>query len=72
MADTASLPERWPVLATVPSALAWLRLRADLGLAPRTLDAYARGLSEYLAFSAASGTDRWQPGASTSPASSVT
>ena len=57
MADTTLLEERWPVLATVPPALAWLRLRADLGLAPRTLDAYARGLSEYLAFSAASGAD---------------
>src|SRR4051812_13645801 len=57
MADATSLQQRWPVLAAVPQALAWLRLRVDLGLAPRTLDAYARGLSEYLAFSAASGAD---------------
>ena len=49
----ALLRARWPVLATVPAALAWLCMRTDLGIAPRTLDAYARGLSEYLAFCAA-------------------
>jgi site-specific recombinase XerD len=43
---------RFPALAEVPSALAWLRMRADFGAAPRTLDAYARGLSEYLLFCA--------------------
>jgi integrase/recombinase XerD len=52
MAEVTSLEERWPVLAIVVPALAWLRMRADLGMAPRTLDAYARGLSEYLAFCA--------------------
>ena len=59
MAATATLllQERWPILAAVPSALAWLRMRADLGIAPRTLDAYARGLSEYLAFCADLGAD---------------
>jgi integrase/recombinase XerD len=57
MAAAASLQDRWPVLAAVPPALAWLGMRADLGIAPRTLDAYARGLSEYLAFCAASGAD---------------
>jgi hypothetical protein len=35
------LRARWPVLATVPAALAWLCMRTDLGIAPRTLDAYA-------------------------------
>jgi integrase/recombinase XerD len=54
---TVSLPERWPALAAVPPALAWLGMRADLGLAPRTLDAYAQGLSEYLAFCADLGAD---------------
>jgi integrase/recombinase XerD len=49
--------EDWPHLAALPQALAWLSMRANLGLAPRTLDAYARGLSEYVAFSAASNTD---------------
>src|SRR4051812_22309232 len=58
MAAAASLQDRWPVLAAVPPALAWLGMRADLGIAPRTLDAYARGLSEYLAFCAAS-CPRW-------------
>ena len=57
MTTAAELQERWPTLATVPPALAWLSMRADLGLAPRTLDAYARALSEYVTFSAASGVD---------------
>ena len=29
-------------------AAGWLRIWADLGRAPRTIDAYARGLAEYL------------------------
>jgi hypothetical protein len=39
MAVIASLGERWPVLATQPTALEWLGIRSDLGIAPRTLDA---------------------------------
>ena len=57
MAITASLGERWPILAREPTALAWLAIRSDLGLAPRTLDAYSRGLSEYLVFCATASTD---------------
>ena len=57
MANMAQPGERWPVLAAEPAALAWLGIRSDLGLAPRTLDAYSRGLSEYLAFCAAVSTD---------------
>jgi hypothetical protein len=57
MAITASLGERWPILAREPTALAWLVIRSDLGLAPRTLDAYSRGLSEYLVFCATASTD---------------
>ena len=59
MVATAAVPlqERWPVLAAVPPALAWLGMRSDLGIAPRTLDAYARSLSEYLAFCAELGAD---------------
>ena len=57
MSSSVSLQEHWPVLAAVPPALAWLSMRADLGLAPRTIDAYARGLSEYLEFSAAAAAD---------------
>jgi hypothetical protein len=40
--------ERWPVLARCPEALTWLQVQADLGLAPRTLEAYSRGLADYL------------------------
>jgi site-specific recombinase XerD len=57
MANTARPGERWPALAAEPAALAWLGIRSDLGLAPRTLDAYSRGLSEYLVFCAAVSTD---------------
>lgn len=39
---------RWPALARCPEALEWLRVQADLGLASRTLEAYARGLADYL------------------------
>jgi site-specific recombinase XerD len=39
---------RWPPLARCPEALEWVRVQADLGLAPRTLAAYARGLADYL------------------------
>lgn len=56
-AAAVSLQERWPVLTAVPPALAGLCMRADLGIAPRTLDGYARGLSEYLALCADLGAD---------------
>ena len=57
MTSAVSLQDRWPALAAVPPALAWLSIRSNLGLAPRTLDAYSRGLSEYLVFCAAASTD---------------
>jgi integrase/recombinase XerD len=44
----SSVAGRWPVLVHCPEALAWLRIQADLGLAPRTLEAYSRGLVDYL------------------------
>ena len=40
--------EKWPVLGRHELAAGWLRMWADLGRAPRTIDAYARGLAEYL------------------------
>ena len=40
--------EKWPVLGRHELASGWLRIWADLGRAPRTIDAYARGLAEYL------------------------
>jgi integrase len=42
------LEEKWPVLGRCEQAAAWLGIWADLGRAPRTVEAYARGLAEYL------------------------
>src|SRR5919108_527029 len=53
---------RWPVLATCPDALTWLRIQGDLGLAPRTIEAYARGLAEYLAICQRDGINPQQAG----------
>ena len=44
----ASVLGRWPVLERHERAAEWLGIWADLGRAPRTIDAYARGLAEYL------------------------
>ena len=43
-----ALTSKWPVLGRHERAAEWLQIWADLGRAPRTIDAYARGLSEYL------------------------
>src|ERR1700730_5068652 len=40
--------ERWPVVARHPIPTAWLKLQVQLGLAPRTIDAYGRALADYL------------------------
>lgn len=40
--------EKWPVLARHESAVQWLQVWADLGRSPRTIDAYARALAEFL------------------------
>jgi len=40
--------ERWPVLAEHPEALDWLRMQSDLGMSPRTIDAYGRAVADYL------------------------
>ncbi|CAL9409852.1 tyrosine-type recombinase/integrase [Streptomyces althioticus] len=42
------LREKWPILGRHEQAAAWLQVWKDLGRAPRTIDAYARGLAEYL------------------------
>lgn len=42
------LREKWPVLGRHEQAAVWLQIWTDLGRAPRTIDAYARGLAEYL------------------------
>jgi integrase/recombinase XerD len=44
----AALAGKWPVLGRHERAAEWLGIWADLGRAPRTIDAYARGLAEYL------------------------
>src|SRR5690348_717489 len=49
--------ERWPVLGRHERAVEWLRVWADLGRAPRTVDAYARGLAEYLQMCERDGID---------------
>src|SRR2546421_9725035 len=51
------LDDRWPVLSRHERAAEWLRVWADLGRAPRTIDAYARGLAEYLAMCDREGVD---------------
>lgn len=55
--DSALLTARWSALASCPQAVAWLRIQADLGLAPRTIEAYARGLADYLAVCQRDGHD---------------
>jgi len=45
---TSWLADRWPVLARHERAAEWLQVWADLGRAPGTVEAYARGLAEYL------------------------
>ena len=42
------LSEKWPVLGRHERAAEWLQIWSDLGRAPRTIDAYARGLGEFL------------------------
>lgn len=42
------LEDKWPVLGRHEWAAGWLRVWTDLGRAPRTIDAYARGLAEFL------------------------
>lgn len=51
------LEEKWPVLCRHERAAEWLRIWTDLGRAPRTIDAYARGLAEYLLVCEREGVD---------------
>jgi hypothetical protein len=51
------LVAKWPVLGRHQHATAWLQVREDLGRAPRTLDAYARGRAEYLVLCEREGAD---------------
>jgi site-specific recombinase XerD len=57
LSGTVVLEEKWPVLGRHEWAAAWLRVWTDLGRAPRTIDAYARGLAEYLEMCERAGVD---------------
>ncbi|MFB7958038.1 tyrosine-type recombinase/integrase [Streptomyces sp. NPDC056045] len=48
MGISTVLEEKWPVLGRHERAAEWLQVWTDLGRAPRTIDAYARRLAEYL------------------------
>ena len=51
------LADRWPVLARHERAAEWLQVWADLGRARGTVEAYARGLAEYLLVCERDGVD---------------
>ncbi len=51
------MEDRWPVLGRHERAAEWLLVWVDLGRAPRTIDAYARGLAEYLQMCEQDGVD---------------
>jgi integrase/recombinase XerD len=57
LSGTVVLEEKWPVLARHERAAGWLQVWTDLGRAPRTIDAYARGLAEYLVMCDREGVD---------------
>lgn len=57
MGSAVVLEQKWPVLLRHEQAATWLQVWIDLGRAPRTIDAYARGLAEYLAMCEREGVD---------------
>jgi hypothetical protein len=57
LSGTVVLREKWPVIGRHEQAVVWLQIWADLGRAPRTIDAYARGLGEYLLMCEREGID---------------
>jgi integrase/recombinase XerD len=52
-----NVEEKWPVLGRHERAAEWLMIWTNLGRAPRTIDAYARGLAEYLLVCERDGVD---------------
>src|SRR5215216_2468441 len=48
---------RWPALAGCAEAVQWLGVQVDLGRSPRTVDAYARAVSDYLGFCGRAGLE---------------
>lgn len=57
MSSIVALETKWPVLVRHEQANEWLQVWIDLGRAPRTIDAYARGLAEYLGMCDRQGVD---------------
>jgi integrase/recombinase XerD len=55
--DNSEATGRWPAVAWHPMAAAWLKLQVQLGLAPRTIDAYGRALADYLTVCELDGID---------------
>lgn len=55
--ENSEAPEHWPAVAQHPFAAAWLKLQVQLGLAPRTIDAYGRALADYLTLCERDGID---------------
>ena len=57
MSGTVVLREKWPVIGRHEQAVTWLQIWTNLGRAPLTIDAYARGLAEYLPMCEREGVD---------------
>jgi integrase/recombinase XerD len=57
LSGTVVLREKWPVFGRHEQAATWLPIWTDLGRVPRTIDAYARGLAEYLLVCEREGVD---------------
>jgi site-specific recombinase XerD len=53
----SAVVDRWPVLVRHEKAAEWLQIWCDLGRAARTIDAYGRGLSEFLTVCERDGVD---------------
>ena len=48
--ENSDVTVRWLAISRQPIAAAWLKLQIQLGLSPRTIDAYGRGLADFLTF----------------------
>ena len=55
---TVVLREKWPILGRCERAAEWLQIWSDLGRAPRTIDAYGRGLPSICRCVSATGLTR--------------
>jgi integrase/recombinase XerD len=44
------LVEQWPTMGSCPLAVRWLDVQANVGRSPRTVEAYARSLVDYLEY----------------------